>query len=58
MMLNLPLTGTAGLLIAAREKGLIDKVKPVWDKMIAQGVRYGEEFYRKVLGEIGEGAIE
>ncbi len=57
-MLNLPLTGTVGLLIAAREKGLIDKIKPIGDKMIAQGVRYGEEFYRKVLGEIGEGAIE
>ncbi|GBE36146.1 hypothetical protein BMS3Bbin07_00286 [bacterium BMS3Bbin07] len=55
MMLNLPLIGTVGLLIAARKKGLIDKVKPVWDKMIAQGVRYGEEFYRKVLSEIGEG---
>lgn len=55
MMLNLPLIGTVGLLIAAREKGLIDKVKPIWDKMIAQGVRYGEEFYRKVLDKIGEG---
>ncbi len=55
MMLDLPLIGTVGLLIAAREKGLIEKVKPLWNEMIAQGIRYGEEFYRKVLQEIGEG---
>ncbi len=55
MMLDLSLIGTVGLLIAAREKGLIEKVKPLWNEMIAQGIRYGEEFYRKVLQEIGEG---
>jgi len=55
MMLDLPLIGTVGLLIAAKEKGLIDKVKPIWDEMIAQGIRYGKEFYFKVLEEIGEG---
>ncbi len=54
MMLDLPLIGTVGLLIAAREKGLIEKVKPLWDEMITQGIRYGKEFYRKVLEEIGE----
>ncbi len=55
MMLDLPLIGTVGLLIAAKEKGFIDKVKPIWDDMIAHGIRYGKEFYFKVLEEIGEG---
>jgi len=54
MMMNLPLIGTVGLLIFAKEKGLIEKVKPLLDEMIARGIRYGEGFCRKVLEEIGE----
>lgn len=54
MMMELPLIGTIGLLIAARKKGLITKVKPVWDEMRACGIRYGEPCYQKVLTEIGE----
>jgi len=38
MMLDLPLIGTVELLIAARQKGLIEKVKPLWDEMITQGI--------------------
>jgi len=54
MMMNLPLIGTVGLLVFAKEKGLIKKVKPVLDNMMAQGIRYGNEFYQKILKEIGE----
>ena len=54
MMMGLPLIGTVGLLIAAKENKLIEKVKPLLDEMIVSGIRYGEEFYRKVLAEIGE----
>ena len=54
MMMDLPLIGTMGLLIAAKENKLIEKVKPLLDEMIVSGIRYGEEFYRKVLAEIGE----
>jgi hypothetical protein len=54
MMMDLPLIGTVGLLIAAKENKLIEKVKPLLDEMIVSGIRYGEEFYRKVLAEIGE----
>ncbi|MFH1076882.1 MAG: DUF3368 domain-containing protein [Pseudomonadota bacterium] len=54
VMMELPLIGTIGLLIAARKKGLITKLKPVWDDMRACGIRYGELFYQKVLAEIGE----
>ena len=49
-----PLIGTVGLLVFAKEKGLIKKVKPVLDSMMAQGIRYGNEFYQKILKEIGE----
>lgn len=54
IMLGLPVIGTIGLLIAAKEKGLIEKVKPIWDEMIAKGIRYSKEFYRKILNEIDE----
>ena len=54
MMMDLPLIGTMGLLIAAKENKLIEKLKPLLDEMIVSGIRYGEEFYRKVLAEIGE----
>ena len=54
LMMNLPIIGTVGLLIEAKKKRLIERVKPVLDAMMACGIRYGEEFYRKVLQEIGE----
>jgi hypothetical protein len=54
MMMDLPLIGTIGLLISSKEKGLIKKVKPLWDEMIAQGIRYGKDFYHQVLTKIGE----
>ena len=53
-MLGLPLIGTVGLLIEAKRKGLIHKVKPLLDEMMLQGIRYGEKFCHKILEEIGE----
>lgn len=57
-MMGIPLIGTVGLLIAAKEKGLIKKVKPLLDEMMIKGIRYGDGFYRKILEEIGESANE
>ncbi|MGR3318030.1 MAG: DUF3368 domain-containing protein [Candidatus Anammoxibacter sp.] len=54
IMMNLPIIGAVGLLMKAKKKGLIKKVKPLLDMMIDHGIRYGEAFYRKVLQEIGE----
>lgn len=53
-MMGLPVIGAVGLLIHAKNKGLIKKVKPLLDEMIRHGIRYKENFYREVLKNINE----
>ena len=52
--LELPVTGTVGILIRAKQKGLIAEVGPLLEKMRHCGIRYSERFIRAVLHEIGE----
>ncbi len=40
---------------AAKERGIIQQIKPLLDEMIAKGIRYGERFYRRIMKEAGEG---
>jgi len=54
IMMGLPVIGAVGLLIHAKNKGLIKKVKPLLDEMIRHGIRYKENFYREVLKNINE----
>lgn len=52
--LELPVTGTVGILIRAKQKGLIPSVGPLLEKMRHCGIRYSERFMKAVLYEIGE----
>ena len=46
---QLPIIGTVGILILAKERGLIDRVKPILDAMIKNGTRIGERLYLQAL---------
>lgn len=51
---GLPLVGTLGVLLIARQTGLIPAVRPVLDTMIAQGRRISAELRIEVLRAAGE----
>lgn len=52
--LEMPVTGTVGILIRAKQKGLIPAVGPLLEKMRQCGIRYSERFIQAVLREVGE----
>ena len=41
--------GTLGILVRAKQAGLIGTVRPLLDQIINQGFRLGPELYRDVL---------
>jgi hypothetical protein len=45
----LPVTGTIGTLLLAKEQGLIAQVKPILDDLIALGKRISPQLYQDVL---------
>ncbi len=47
--LSLPLTGTLGVLLKAKSKGLIPEVAPLIARIRAQGIRLGEALVARVL---------
>jgi len=49
MKRQLPVIGTAGILVLAKQRGLIKSVKTILDGMIANGTRIGERLYMQVL---------
>lgn len=51
---GLPVVGTLGVLVAAKESGLLAAVKPVLDMMVAQGRHLSERLYMQVLVAAGE----
>lgn len=51
---GLAVTGTIGLLIEAREKGLISSVRRELDRLIEAGLWIDELFYHRILQEFGE----
>jgi predicted nucleic acid-binding protein len=53
--LNLPVTGVAGVLLAAKNAGLIEVVRPYLDRLAAEGFRLSSELAHSVLEEAGEG---
>jgi predicted nucleic acid-binding protein len=53
-ILNIPLTGSMGLLVRAKREGLLDAVKPAFDRLIAAGLYIDPELIKKVLCSIGE----
>jgi uncharacterized protein len=51
---GLPVIGTAGLLVRAKDRGLIPAVRPFLSRMQAEGVRYSQRFLETLLGRLGE----
>jgi len=52
--LELKTTGTAGILIMAKEKGLIEYIKPYIDKLIDAGFYLAPEHRKTILNEADE----
>ncbi len=51
---GLPITGTAGIALRAKDKGLVSAVRPLLDGLIARGVYLGDPLYLEVLETAGE----
>jgi len=47
-------TGTLGILIEARERGMIPSVRCELDRLIEAGMWIDEAFYHRILQEFGE----
>lgn len=52
--LNLPVIGTVGVLLIAKQRGLIFNVKEMLDALIANGMRINQRLYRQALAIAGE----
>ena len=52
--LGLPIIGTLGVLLLAKEAGLLDSIKPVLDKLRDRTLYIGEALYLAVLTSAGE----
>jgi predicted nucleic acid-binding protein len=51
---GLKIIGTAGLLVRARQRGLISAVRPWLERMQNQGMRYSQRFVEELLRQLGE----
>lgn len=47
--LDFKITGTLGVILKAKEKGIIDKIKPYVDALIENGIYIGNNVYEDVL---------
>jgi predicted nucleic acid-binding protein len=52
--LNLNFTGTVGVIIAAKQLGYINKIKPLLEKMNLTNFRLAPDIYAKALLLAGE----
>lgn len=52
--IGLRMTGTLGILLMAKEAGLIPNVKPILDELRQTDFRMGERVYQDVLSRAGE----
>jgi predicted nucleic acid-binding protein len=52
--LQLPVVGSVGILIRAKQMQLIPAVRPLLEQMIQRGVRYSQRFVTSILRQIGE----
>ena len=50
----IPLTGTAGILLAAKNRGLIPAVTPLLESLIEKGIRISPRLYKEVKLRAGE----
>lgn len=56
--MGLPITGTSGVLLLAKEDGLIKSVKPLIDQLQDNGLYLGEYLIRRTLELAGESTFE
>lgn len=54
IVLGVPLVGTAGVLFAAKQKGVIDAVRPTLDALRSRGFRLRQDVYEEILKAAGE----
>jgi uncharacterized protein len=47
-------TGSAGVLVAAKEAGLLQAVRPALDRLILEGLWLSRPLYHQVLADVGE----
>ncbi len=52
--LNISFTGTFGLIIKAKQKGIIPSVKPILEKVRRTNFRFSEDVFIQTLKEAGE----
>jgi predicted nucleic acid-binding protein len=51
---NLPVTGTIGLLLVAKNKGILVEIKPILEEFLIKGKRISPYLYQEVLEMAGE----
>ncbi len=52
--IGLQTVGTLGVLLMAKDKGLVAGLKPLLDDLRRAGFRMSDDLYRQVLGSAGE----
>lgn len=52
--LGLPVTGTLGVLIKAKQKGYIDELKPILQRMVEKGIYISQSLVELCLKQVGE----
>jgi predicted nucleic acid-binding protein len=52
--LGIAITGTAGIVVEARQAGLIPAARPVFARLADEGFHLGDDLLRAVLAELGE----
>jgi predicted nucleic acid-binding protein len=52
--LKLPVTGTLGVLIKAKQSGYVDKIKPMLQMMIENGIYISQDLIKLCLKQVGE----
>lgn len=52
--LGLPVVGTLGILVAAKQRGLISQIQLLLDELVQHGFFIAPGLYRNVLSQVGE----
>jgi predicted nucleic acid-binding protein len=54
LRLGILITGTAGIVVEARQAGLIPAARPIFSRLADEGFHLGDDLVRAVLSELGE----
>ena len=56
--LGLPLMGTLGVLLLAQRRGVVPRVRPLYDALIQSGFRVSERLLQRMLSEGEQGRVQ